>query len=61
VNAYQALGGGNLISCSTPDGCVGAAQPPGLPGVEPLPMPRKEKGSPELPRLPAPRMDKYVP
>jgi NodT family efflux transporter outer membrane factor (OMF) lipoprotein len=57
VNAYQALGGGNLISCSNRDGCLDGPQPPSLPGVEPLHMPRTEKDSPAPPRLPAPHMD----
>jgi outer membrane protein TolC len=52
VNAYQALGGGYLLSSSTRDGHLDAAGPPCLPGVQSLPAPREEKGAPEPPRLP---------
>jgi outer membrane protein TolC len=46
VNAYQALGGGGLSSCSAVDWETGAAGPPCLPPAEPLPAPRPEKDVP---------------
>jgi NodT family efflux transporter outer membrane factor (OMF) lipoprotein len=46
VNAYQALGGGYLVSCPPPDRHVDAPEPPRLPEIPRLP---------ELPQLPAPR------
>jgi multidrug efflux system outer membrane protein len=69
VNAYQALGGGSVVSCPAPDQHPGAGVPQRLPEVEPMPPPRLIKDSPEprpaeprpakdppaLPRLPTPK------
>lgn len=46
VNTYQALGGGNLLSCSTQDRNLDAPEPPQQPEAQPLPAPRKQDGAP---------------
>lgn len=46
VNAYQALGGGYLLSCPPPDRRVDVPEPQRLPEIPQLPAPRNEKGAP---------------
>lgn len=46
VNAYQALGGGDLMSCPLPNGHLEAPQPVSPPQAETLPAPQKEKNLP---------------
>jgi NodT family efflux transporter outer membrane factor (OMF) lipoprotein len=55
VNAYQALGGGYLMSCPPPDLHLDAPEPPRPPELPQLPAPR------EVPQLPAPRKEKDAP
>ena len=61
VNAYQALGGGSVVSCPPQDQHPDAPAPQRLPEVEPMPPPHLIKDAPEprpandlpaLPRLP---------
>jgi outer membrane protein, multidrug efflux system len=51
VNAYQALGGGTLVSCPPPDQLPDAVGPR-LPDARMLPAPRIQMDPPEPPRLP---------
>ncbi len=67
VNAYQALGGGTLISCPPQDRRLEAPAPPRLPDGQQMPPLHKEMNPPEPPRLPevpqlpAPRKEKDAP
>jgi NodT family efflux transporter outer membrane factor (OMF) lipoprotein len=55
VKAYQALGGGYLMSCPPPDQRLDVSEPPRLPELPQIPAPR------EVPQMPAPRKEKNAP
>jgi multidrug efflux system outer membrane protein len=65
VNAYQALGGGNLLAGLAGDGRFGGPDPACLPPAQLLPAPRKDAPAPmrlpDVEPLPAPRNDKDPP